>query len=82
MYSRARQLKIAVSFYSPARGLRTVYCVREDFWSRVRRVESGHPVFRRGTVLSFWPYYVWEFGGFFCFTFFIVLLFCNLYKIL
>ena len=30
----------------------------------------------------FWPYYVWEFGGFLCFTFFVVSLLFNLNKIL
>jgi len=30
MYSRARQLKIVISFYSPARGLRTTYHAKED----------------------------------------------------
>ena len=48
--SRARQLKISISFYSPARGSRPAYCVREDSWSRTRRVESGHSVLRRSAV--------------------------------
>jgi len=82
MHSRARQLKIVVSFYSPAKGLRPAYCAREDSRSRTRRVGSSHLVFKKGTVSSFWPYYVWEFGGFLCLTFFVVSLLCNLNKIL
>ena len=39
---RARRLKIAGSFYSLARGLRTVNCERVCSWSRVRRVGNGH----------------------------------------
>jgi len=35
MRSRARQLRITVSIYSPARGLRPVYCARKDPRSRV-----------------------------------------------
>ena len=42
IYSRARQLETAASLYSPARGLRTVYDVKEDSWNRVRRAESGY----------------------------------------
>jgi len=42
IYSRARQLETAAFLYSPARGLRTVYYVKEDSWSRVRRAESGY----------------------------------------
>jgi len=42
IYSRARQLETAASLYSLARGLRTVYDVKEDSWSRVRRAESGY----------------------------------------
>jgi len=56
--------------------------MREDFWSRVRGAGSGHQVVRRGAASSFQPYYVWEFGGFLCLTFFIVSLFCNPNKIL
>jgi len=41
-HSRARRLKIAVSVYSPARGLRPVYHTREDSRSRIRRVGSDH----------------------------------------
>jgi len=38
---RARQLKIAASLYSLARGSRIVYYVKEASWSRVRRAGSG-----------------------------------------
>jgi len=34
-HSRARQLGIAISIYSPARGLRPIYHVREDSRSRI-----------------------------------------------
>jgi len=56
--SRARQLKISISFYSPARGSRPAYCVREDSWSRTRRVGNNHLVFRRSAISLFWPCYV------------------------
>jgi len=81
-YLRARQLETAISLYSPARGSRTIYYVKENSWSRVRRVRSDHQVLGRGTTSSFQPYYVWEFGGFLCLTFFVVFLLCNPNKIL
>jgi len=77
-----KRLEIAVSFYSPARGLRPVYCVREDSRSRTRRVGSGYPVFGRSAVSLFWLCYVWKYRGFLCLTFFVVLLLCNHNKIL
>jgi len=55
MHSRASKLEIAVSVYSLERGLRSVYCMREDSRSRIRRVGSGYRMFRKGTVLSFRP---------------------------
>jgi len=58
MRSRTRQLKISIFFYSPARGSRPAYCVREDFWSKTRRVGSNHLVFRRSAISLFWPCYV------------------------
>jgi len=64
-----------------ARGSRPAYCVRENSWSRTRRVGSNHLVFGRSTVSSFWPCYVWKFRGFLCLTFFVVLLLCNSNKI-
>jgi len=79
--SRARQLKIAVSVYSLARGSRPAYHARENSWSRIR-VGSNHLVFRKGTTLLFRPCYVWKLGGFLCLTFFVVSLLCNLDKIL
>jgi len=82
MCSRAKQLKITISVYSLARGLRPVYHVREDSQSRIRKVGSGHLVFGKGTTSLFWPCYVWELGGFLCLTFFVVSLLCNLNKIL
>jgi len=36
----------------------------------------------KGTISSLWPYYVWEFRGFLCLTFFVVSLLCNHNKIL
>ena len=50
--SRARRLKIAVSVYCPTRGARPDHRVREDFWSRTRRVRSSHPVFGRDAISS------------------------------
>jgi len=82
MHSRARQLEIAVSVYSLARGSRPTYCAREDSWSKVRRVGSSHLVFGKGATSSSWPCYVWKLGGFLCLTFFVVSLLCNLNKIL
>jgi len=79
---RARQLEIAIFFYSLARGSRPTYCARENSWSRTKRVESSHLVFERSAVLSFQPCYVWEFEGFLCLTFFVILLLCNPNKIL
>jgi len=46
-FDEDNMLKIAASFYSPARGLRTVNHVRESSWSRLRRVESGHLALER-----------------------------------
>jgi len=80
--SRTRQLKIAVSFYSPARGSRPIYCLEKNPRNRTKRVGSNHLVFRKDAILSFWPYYVLEFGDFFCLTFFVASLLCNLNKIL
>jgi len=37
---RARRLEFAISFYSSARGSRTINHMRESSWSRVRRVGS------------------------------------------
>jgi len=82
MHSRARQLEIAVFFYSPARGSRPNHRAVGNFWSRVRGSGSGHPVFGRSIVSSLWPCYVWEFGGFLCLAFFVVSLLCNHNKIL
>ena len=82
MHLRARQLEIAVHFYSPTRGSRPIYCLEKNPRSRTRKVGSSHLVFGKGTVLLFWPCYVWEFGGFFCLTFFVISLLCNLNKIL
>ena len=76
------QCAIPFCTLSLARGLRPTYCVREDFQSRIRRVESSHLVFGKGAVLLFRPCYVWEFGGFLCLTFFVGSLLCNLNKIL
>ena len=45
--SRARQLKITVFIYCLVRGSRPDYRAREDSWSRVRGLGSGHLVFRR-----------------------------------
>ena len=73
----AVQHNTTTSLYSLSKGLRTVYHAKEDSQSQVRRAESGHQVFGRDAVSSFWSYYVWEFGGFFCLTFFLVLLLCN-----
>ena len=39
---RATRLKIAISVYSPERGLRSIYSTREDSRSTIRRVGSGH----------------------------------------
>ena len=81
-HSRARRLEITISVYSPARGLRPVYCMREDSRSRIRRAESGHRVFGKGAISLFWLCYVWKFRGFLCFAFFVVLLLSNPNKIL
>jgi len=85
MYLRARRLETAISLYSLVRGSRPIHCVKKNSQSRVRRAGSGHQVFRRGTISSYQPYYVWKFGDFLCFVFFVVfvvLLLCNLNKIL
>ena len=82
MHLRAKQLEIAVFFYCLTRGSRTTYCMKEDSWSRVGEVGSGHQVFRRGIASSAWAYYVWELGGFLCLAFFVVSLLCNPNKIL
>ena len=46
-YSRARQLEIATSVYSLARGSRPNHHAEKDSGSRVRRSGSDHPVFRK-----------------------------------
>jgi len=79
---RTRQLEIAVSVYSLARGSRPAYCAREDFQGRIRRVENSYLVFGKGAASLFWPCYVWELEGFLCLAFFVVSLLCNLNKIL
>ena len=80
--SRARRLEITISIYSPARSSRPVYHAREDSQSRIRRVGNSHLVFGKGAISLVWSYYIWELGGFFCLTFFVVSLLCNLNKIL
>ena len=39
---RTTQFKITVSVYSPARGSRPIYCMRENSRSKIRRVRSGY----------------------------------------
>jgi len=80
--SRAGQLKIATSLYSPAKGSRAIYCLEKNPWSRIRGVGSGSQVIGRGAVSLFHFYYLWEFGSFLCFFSFVVSLFCNPNKIL
>jgi len=82
MRSRARQLEIATSFYSPAKGLRAIHCLEKNPRSRIRGVGSGDQVIGRDTVSSFHSYYLWEFGSFLCFFSFVVSLLCNPNKIL
>ena len=79
---RTRQFKIVVFFYYPVRGSTAIDCAGKNPRSRTRRVGSGHQVLGKGAISSGWPYYVEEFGGFLCFTFFVVSLLCNLNKIL
>jgi len=79
---RARQLKIAASLYSSAKGLRAIYCLEKNPQSRIRGVGSGSQVIRRDAVSLFHSYYLWEFGSFLCFFSFVVLLLCNPNKIL
>jgi len=38
---RARQLEIATSLYSPAKGLRAIHCLEKNPRSRIRGVGSG-----------------------------------------
>jgi len=47
MCSRARQLEITVSIYSPARSSRPDYRIEKDSGSRVRGSGSDYPVFRK-----------------------------------
>ena len=81
-HSRTRQLKIAVSLYSPSKGLRAIYCLEKIPRSRIRRVKSGSQVIGRGAISLFHSYYLWEFGSFLCFFSFVVSLICNPNKIL
>jgi len=67
--SRARQLEIATSLYSPAKGLRAIYCLEKNTWSRIRGVESGSQVIGRGAISPFHSYYLWKFRSFLCFFF-------------
>ena len=80
--SRARQLKIAVSLYSLSKGSRVIYCSEKIPRSMIKGVGSGSQVIRRSAVSSFHSYYLWEFGSFLCFFFFVVSLLCNPNKIL
>ena len=80
--SRARQLEIAASPYSLAKGSRAIYCLEKNPRSRIKEVESGSQVIRRGTILLFHSYYLWKFRSFLCFFSFVVLLLCNPNKIL
>jgi len=82
IYSRAKQLKITVSLYGLSKGSRAIYCLEKNPWSRIRGVGSSSQVIGRGAVLSFYSYYLWEFGSFLCFFSFVVLLLCNPNKIL
>jgi len=79
---RTRQLEIAIFFYYPARDLRVIDCAGKNPRSRTRKVGSSYQVLGRGAASSGWPYYIWEFGGFLCLIFFVVLLLCNIKKIL
>ena len=81
-HSRTRQLKIAVSLYSPSKGLRAIQCLEKDPRSRIREVESSSQVIERDTISLFHSYYLWEFGSFLCFFSFVVSLLCNPNKIL
>ena len=80
--ARTRRLKTAVSVYSLSKGLRVIYCLEKNTQSRIRGVGSGNQVIGRGAVSSFYSYYLWEFGSFFCFFSSVVLLLCNPNKIL
>ena len=51
MCSRARQLKIAIFVYSPARGSRPDHSLWKNPQSRTRRVGSSYSVFGRSTVM-------------------------------
>ena len=75
-------LTITTSLYSPSKGSRAIYCSEKIPRSRIREVESGSQVIGRDAILSFYSYYLWEFGSFLCFFSFVVLLFCNPNKIL
>jgi len=79
---RAKQLEIVASLYSPSKGLRAIYCLEKNPRSRIRGVGSSSQVIGRGTILSFCSYYLWKFGSFLCFFFFVVSLLCNPNKIL
>ena len=80
--SRARQLEIAASLYSPAKGSRAIHYLEKNPWSRIRGVGSGSQVIGRGAISSFHSYYLWEVGSFLCFFSFVVSLLCNPNKIL
>jgi len=81
-HSRARQLEIAASLYGLSKDLRATYYSEKNPRSRIRGVGSGSQVIRRGTILSFHSYYLWEFGSFLCFFSFVILLLCDPNKIL
>jgi len=80
--SRAKQLEIVASFYSLSKGSRAIYFSEKIPRSRIRGVGSGSQVIRRGAVLLFHSYYLWEFRSFLCFFSFVVSLLCNPNKIL
>jgi len=79
---RARQLEITTSLYGPSKGSRAIYCSEKIPRNRIKGVGNSSQVIRRGAVLLFHSYYLWEFGSFLCFFSFVVLLLCNPNKIL
>jgi len=64
MHSRARRLKIAIFLYSLSKGSGAIYYLEKNPRSRIRGVGSSSQVIRRGTISSFYSYYLWEFGSF------------------
>ena len=69
------QLEINFFLYCLSRGSRAIYCSEKIPRSRIRGVESNSQVIEKGTILSFYSYYLWKYWKF-SFFFSLLLYYC------